>query len=196
MKNLFDILQVLLSNWIGCVIFVLLIMQVWKLRLILVDCVRALRRYVLKFNKFNLLILSLGAFLVILISKPLNYLLQDLEYKFVNPVWFNQYSYLSNDEITRKYEAYLSKKVDANVRDSVIMWTRHTASRIGTTPDAIYMTALLECGMDPFNLKNPIAAGWIQFTSRGLKSSGVSLDRVKRACREKDIGFIMRLPDY
>lgn len=78
------------------------------------------------------------------------------------------------------------------VRDS----TRATAERIGSTPVAIYEAAYLECGLNPFRVRDDrVAAGWIQFTRVGLQGLGVSLEQAISACQRRDAALIMRLTD-
>jgi hypothetical protein len=76
------------------------------------------------------------------------------------------------------------------VRDS----TRALAKEIGCTPADIYLVAYSECGLNPFTIRTDgIAAGWIQFTKAGVQNLGVSLEQVKRYCREGNAERIMAL---
>lgn len=196
MKNAFDLTQYLFANPVGCFILALVIMQIWKLRKILYDAVAVVRRYVIKASKGNAISLGvLGTFLLV-ISQPMGDLLQALEYRVVRPVWVGQYSYLSNDDQVQVFERELIKHVTPAQFDSVRAWTIRTAANVNSTPLAIYKTAYLECGLKPFRVRDDgVAAGWIQFTARGLRGLGISLDQVKRACHQQDIHTIMALTD-
>jgi len=96
------------------------------------------------------------------------------------------------------YEAELARHVDPYELEIVKTRTRQIAQKIGSTPLAIYEVAWSECGLDPFTVRTDgVAAGWIQFTTRGLpgitNADGrqTTLKDVKAACKRRDVTAIM-----
>lgn len=200
MKTISDILQYMLSQGdvlraVYAVALALLIMQLWKLRLVGWDVVKLVRRYVLRVswgNAWKLVSLTLiiwGA------AGPFVSALQYVEQRWLRPVYVNQYHYFDAQVLTKMYETEIAEHVTPLQLDTIRWWTKRTATRIGCTPLEIYETAYFESGGDPFNLKNPIAAGWIQFTTNGIKSHGVTLSQVQAACKARYVTPIMRLTD-
>ncbi|MCS6930561.1 MAG: hypothetical protein NZM43_13820, partial [Saprospiraceae bacterium] len=99
-----------------------------------------------------------------------------------------------HDNVAQALRAELRSKVDAYTFEAVERWTDSTAKAIGCYPEAIYMVALLECGLDPFRVRDDrVAAGWLQFTRTGLQRHGVALERLINACNRKDVHFVMSL---
>lgn len=122
--------------------------------------------------------------------------LQYMEQRYWSPVTPGQYAYLGDAELIPIYEKEILRHVTPEQLDTIRRWTQYTADRIGSRPAAIYETAWLECGLNPFRVRDDrVAAGWIQFTRAGLSGLGVSLERVIQACDRRDVGFIMELTD-
>lgn len=95
-----------------------------------------------------------------------------------------------------KYETEIRRHVDSYEFSVLKAETEKTAAAIGSTPVAIYETAYLECGLNPFRVRDDgVAAGWIQFTPAGLSGLNATMEQVKHACRVRDILYIMRLTD-
>lgn len=110
------------------------------------------------------------------------------------PVYAVQYD---SEEVTRKYQQRLSANVSPQeygiIRDSISA----LSTELGLTPSAIYETALPECSLNPFVIRQDGgAAGIIQFTNAGLQGSGVSLDQVKQICKERNTPEMMRLTGW
>lgn len=127
----------------------------------------------------------------LLTKAPAEALLEFIATRFITPVRIQSHLTPSSASALR---SELREKVDAYTYEQVMRWTDSTARAIGCTTDAILMVALLECGLNPFRVRDDkVAAGWLQFTRAGLNAHGVSLERVIRACNEKDITFIMSL---
>ena len=180
MKAVSDIIQYMVSQagWlhiIYCAILALLFMQVWKLRLVVFDAVKTVRRYVLKLSWWNAVYLAGWTALIWALSIPLADLLQYYEQRYWAPVYVNQYRFSGDQSLIEMYEAQTAKFVTPTQLDTVRWWTAHTAATIGCTPLEIYETAYFESGCDPFNLKNPIAAGWIQFTCFFIDSQSTAI---------------------
>ena len=139
--------------------------------------------------------ISLGGCLLFAFSDPISGGLERLEYAYLDPVYVGQYA--ASDEMKiRIYENEIRRHTTPQefqiVRDS----TAAIAARIGSTPLAIYETAYLECGLNPFRVRDDrVAAGWIQFTRVGLSGLGISLEQVIAGCQSRDAAFIMRLTD-
>lgn len=124
-------------------------------------------------------------------KSPASAMWQYIATRFIAPVYIQTHLTPSAASALR---AELREKVDAYTYEQVMRWTDSTARAIGCTTDAILMVALLECGLNPFRIRDDkVAAGWLQFTRAGLNAHGVSLERVIRACNEKDVNFIMSL---
>ena len=209
-KALFDFLQYLLNQdpwlrWIVCILLVYLLFQSFRvLRLGFTALFRAAKksyRFVFVWGRRRWILLLASGTLLWAFSNPLIDLLQDIEQRFFYPVYVNEYSAYSEEHLTAIFEAELSKKVDPYHRQVIIRRTREIAAQIQSTPLAIYEAAYLECGLNPFRVRDDqVAAGWIQFTRTGLsslryKGKSVSFEEVLEACRKRDINFIMDLTE-
>lgn len=126
--------------------------------------------------------------------------LQYIEQYYINPVY---YTTTAPDtlEMLSRYETEIRKHTDGFEFEVLRTETAKTAQAIGSTPLAIYETAYLECGLNPFRVRDDgIAAGWIQFTRAGLAGLEIegrryTLEQVRGACLARDIRLIMRLTD-
>lgn len=122
--------------------------------------------------------------------------IQDFEQRYLNPVYVGGYT-PDSAGLIEIYERHIAEHCTGNqfqiIRDS----TRAISARIGSTPRAIYETALLECGLKWWRVRDDkVAAGWIQFTDAGLSGLGVSKGQVINACNSRsDAGcsFVMFL---
>jgi len=139
--------------------------------------------------------LSIGALTLYGLRFQISGALQEFECRYLSPVYVGQYT--ATDEMKiRIYESEIRRHTTAGEFEIVRDSTRATSARIGSTPVAIYEAAYLECGLNPFRVRDDrVAAGWIQFTSVGLRGSGLSLERVIAACQDRDAALIMRLTD-
>lgn len=144
----------------------------------------------------TLAIIPAGACVLWAFNVPLSNLLQDIEQRYINPVYVTDYQ-PDNAGLIEIYERKIAEHCKGDqlqiIRDS----TRAIAARIGSTPRAIYETALLECGLKWWRVRDDqIAAGWIQFTNAGLEGLGVSKQQVISACNSRSdaaCSFIMHL---
>ena len=209
-KATLDFIQSLLQQdtwlrWIVCILLVYLALQVLRIaRLALQFFIQFLKksyRFIFIWGKRNLIVIGILGTLLWLFSNPLIDLLQEIEQRFLDPVYVDQYGNYDEEHLIAIYEAELSKRVDPYEKAVVVRRTRETAAKIQSTPLAIYEAAWLECGLKPFRVRSDeVAAGWIQFTRVGLGSlthngKPVSFEQVLTACRNRDIVFIMDLTE-
>lgn len=209
-KALFDFLQHLLVQdtwfrWIACIVLVYLVLQMVRIAQL---ALRHFFRFVKKTYRFtfiwgrrNLLRIAVLGTLLWLFSKPLVDALQTVEQQFLTPVFLNAYDNWNDEHLAAIFEEELGKQVDPYQKSVVTRRTREMAEKIQSSPLAIYEAAYLECGLNPFRVRNDrVAAGWIQFTRAGLASlryhgKPVSMDDVFRACETRDIEFMMDLTE-
>ena len=202
MKSIFDGLQFFLSQdgnwkWVFCFILALSLMQLWKMLKIPADIIGLIRRYILKVSKGNLARASALTVLLFVCSGWMVNKIQFIEQRWLSPVYIGSYSFVDDDRQMIAYEMEIQKHITPKQLDTLRAYTIATAQALGCHPIRIYECALLENGLKPFRVRDDeIAAGWIQFTRRGLKSSGVTLEQVIAACRDKRITPIMALTDF
>ena len=209
-KALLDFLQYLLNQdawvrWIACIVLVYLVWQSLRIvRLVLRHLFRFFKktyRFTFVWGKRNLIAMAVLGTLLWMFSNPLIDLLQEIEQRFLSPVYLDAYSNLSAEHLTAIFEEELGKHVDVYEKRVVVRRTREMADKIQSTPLAIYEAAYLECGLKPFRVRSDrVAAGWIQFTRTGLasltyKGKPVTMDDVFRACDTRDIEFMMDLTE-
>lgn len=200
MKQTVDTIQHLLSlSFLGCLLLGLILAQAALLLRggisVLKFAVRALLPYVVKpwrpWTAFHIAAFSIGLWIV---AEPLRDALQIMECKYIAPVYADDFEALPDDVLQGRFEALLFRHTGADqfplFRDSI----GALAGALGVHPNALYSVMYSESGLDPFCVrKDGKAAGLIQFTPAGLSGLGVSLDRVKRACKESDGRLIMSL---
>ena len=209
-KALSDFIQYLLNQdtwfrWIACILLVYVLLQCLRIvRLLLREIFRFLKksyRFTFTWGWRNLLIIAALGTLLWAFSIPLIDLLQEIEQRYLHPVYVNEYSNLTEEHLVAIFEAELGKRVDPYQKAVVIRRTREIAAKIKSRPLAIYEAAYLECGLKPFEVRSDlVAAGWIQFTRVGLqnleyKGKRVSFEEVLQACRTQDIEFMMNLTE-
>lgn len=191
-----DAIQIALSyGFAGCAIIALIAFQAARLIGMVVDLARLALRYVVPFWRLWFLA-KVGAFSLALwaASSPLSYLVEQLETRYISPVYAGET--IADPHAIAIYEARIREHCDEYEARVVIERTMQIADSINSTPLAIYETALLECGLNPFRVRDDkVAAGWIQFTRAGLSGLGVSLEQVIRACEKRDIVTIMDLTE-
>lgn len=202
MTPLSDTIQIILTlpayRFAACVALVVCLFQ--ALRLVRVSwsgIVALLKKCVVPFWRLRWWagVLAVSGILF-LFSTPIHGFLQSLEYTYFNPVTLNETRLISNERAVSMYEAQLRQHCDSYEFEVVKRRTAETAAKINSTPQAIYEAALLECGLNPFRVRDDrVAAGWIQFTRVGLSGLDVSLDRVIQACRSREVEFIMDLTE-
>ncbi len=183
-------------GFLACAVFVLLVLQCLKTAGEAVKFVFT----ALSFLRGRLLRLSPARGAVVLILASVVYLLR---FSVIDRLqWLEQVAdpaYITADtsRALAIYEAELSRRCDPYETEVIKRRTREIAARVGCTPLAIYEVAYSECGLNPFRIRDDgIAAGWIQFTAAGLvgiQTDGrpTPLERVKLACRERDVNRIM-----
>ncbi len=209
-KALLDFLQYLLSQdtwarWIASVLMVAVLWLVWRvLRLTLGSLWRGLRRVwglVFVWSWWRLLwVVGIGT-LVWAFSTPLIDFIQEIEQRYLTPVYLDAFSHLSEAHQTALFEAELRRHTDPYEHAVIVRRTQEMAQKIASIPLAIYEAAYLECGLKPFRVRTDgVAAGWIQFTRTGLsgltyEGKPVSFDDVLRACERRDVGFMMDLTE-
>lgn len=196
MTTISNTIQIILNQpgparFAGCVVLVLLVWQVFR---IAGFAFSVLLKLLLPFTWWTAVTVTGAGFLLSIFATPVSDLLQEMEQRYWSPVYVDQFSGLSDGELLTLYEMEIRKHTTPEefriVRDS----TAAIAARIGSTPLAIYEAAYLECGLNPFRVRDDrVAAGWIQFTRAGLSGLGVSMDRVIRACEKREAAFIMAL---
>lgn len=195
-----DIAQILLTGPLpvsGAVLLALLLLFVTKAtgRTLhyVVRAVGVVRSFLPKATIWNGVLCSLFAFVFYAFRFEISDYIQYFE-QLHRPVYAVQYD---SEEVTRKYQQRLSENVSPQeygiIRDSIAA----ISAELGLTPSAIYETALPECSLNPFVIRQDgVAAGIIQFTSAGLQGSGASLDQVKDVCRDRNTPEIMRLTGW
>jgi len=205
-----DFIQYLLRQdtwfrWIVCILLVFFILQ-------LIRIIKLILRYVFKFikeshrfifvwGKRNLIIISILGTILWLFSNPLIDFVQEIEQRFLSPVYINEFGNLSEEHLIAVYEEELARQVDPYHKKVIAQRTREIAAKINASPLPIYEAAYLECGLNPFTVRSDqVAAGWIQFTRAGLgglryQGKPVSFEDVLQACRSKDIVFMMDLTE-
>lgn len=201
MKAAVDTIQHLLSlSFWGCLVLGLILAQA---ALLFRGCVSVLRfavsavwPYVVKPWRVWTTI-QIGAFSVCLwiVAVPIRDALQEIEYKYLSPVYADDFDGLPDDVLQARFEAVLFQYCGDQFplfRDRITA----LADTLGVHPNALYSVMYAEAGLDPFCVRRDgKAAGLIQFTPAGLSGFGVSLDGVKRACRESNGRLIMNLTD-
>lgn len=200
MKPALDILQILITlpalRWIGCVLLVAALAQATRLLRVSVSTLRAVvAACVVPVWKIHFWVkCAVPGTLVFMFSDNLHDFLQEIEYRLLQPVYV--YQTATDESRMAAYERILRKHTDSYEFAVVKRWTAETAGKINSTPMAIYETALLECGLNPFRVRDDlVAAGWIQFTDAGCLGLGVTKAQVIAACQNRDIETIMRLTD-
>lgn len=192
-----DTLQILLSTGLpGCLAIAAALWLCWRLVRVSAGAALALMRRVWGRSRFAP-VLWVGFWSVVLwgFSGALSGILQDVEARYLNPVYVGQHT-PDSAALVAVYEREIQRHTTPAEFAAVKRWTEATARRIGSTPVAIYEATYLECGLNPFRVRDDReAAGWIQFTRVGLQGFGVSLEQVIAACRARDVETIMRLSD-
>ena len=198
-----DLLQILLSlpGWFGlagCLLVVFLAAQALKIvsktLSLLRLCVHTARTWIIQMNMKRMALYTLCAACLMPVKPQAVTALEWVENNWIDPVYVTPAD--TSAWALSRYEAALEKNLSPGEAETVKRRTRETAARVGSTPLAIYEVAYSECGLNPFCIrKDGIAAGWIQFTAVGLQGLGVSLERVKQACRNRETGLIMDLTE-
>lgn len=201
MTTISDAIQVLLTlpgyRFAACVVLSVCLFQAWRIvRVSWRGIVAVLRLYAVPAHRLTWWAKVLGVSVILfLFSGPLVGWLQSLEYT-LNPVWLSETEHITDEHAVSLYEAGIRRHCDSYEFEVVKRRTAETAARIGSTPQAIYEAALLECGLNPFRVRDDrVAAGWIQFTRAGLSGLGVSLEEVIQGCQRRDIKLIMDLTE-
>lgn len=197
MTNITDILQIALSaGLLGCALVALALFQATHILSACFDLARLALRYVVPvWRPVTLLKLSVLTCILWALSGPLHNGLEEIECRFLQPVYLTTETMPDRQRIAL-YEAKIARHCDSYELEVIRARTAETAAKINSTPLAIYEAALLECGLNPFRVRDDrVAAGWIQFTRAGLRGLGVSLESVIQACNRRDIVTIMDLTD-
>lgn len=188
-------------RFLACLLLALALLQGFRLLSGAWSLLRVAASYVVPFWKIGTAIkTAVIACALWLFSGAISDALQYIEQYYLNPVY---YTTTAPDtlEMLAQYEAEIRKHTDGFEFDVLKNETEKTAVAIGSTPLAIYETAYLECGLNPFRVRDDgVAAGWIQFTRAGLAGLDIdgqkyTLEQVRSACRARDIRLIMRLTD-
>lgn len=201
MTALSNLIQILLTHapvrWLACILLAVAVLQ--ALRLISASwsaMIAVIRRLAVPVWKLGFWIKS--AFfgtLIFFFSPQISGGLQWVE-DMANPVYLSTTTAISADHAVALYEARIREHCDSYEANVVIRRTAETAAKINSTPLAIYESALLECGLNPFRVRDDrIAAGWIQFTRVGCSGLGVTMPQVIAACNRRDVVFIMDLTE-
>ncbi len=209
-KAFTDFIQYLLAQdtwfrWIACILLVYVLLQTLRIsRLVLRQVFRFLKksyRFTFIWGWRNLLVIAALGTLLWAFSNPLIDFLQEIEQRYLHPVYVNEFENLTDEHLVSIFETELGKRVDPYQKAVVMRRTKEMAAKIQSTPLAIYEAAYLECGLKPFEVRSDqVAAGWIQFTRVGLmsleyKGKPISFDQVLQACKSKDIEFMMDLTE-
>lgn len=206
MKAILDFFQSIFDindQWIrlaGCFLLAFLIISFFRTIKAVTRRVLGLVRECLPKASLDGLLLLVGLTTILLaFSVQFSDLCQDIEQMAIDPDFLGQASMVDDGEMKQLYENKIFKKFrqDEGWKFTVLKKrTEEMAEKLGTTPLAIYETADLECGCDPFNIRaDGVAAGWIQFTRVGCKGLGVALDQVIAECKARNINFVMDLTE-
>jgi len=201
MNAISDLIQILLTvapvQWFACVLLAVALFQ--ALRLISASwaaLIAVIRRLAVPVWKLGFWVKSaIVGTLIFIFSAQLSAWLQWAE-DMANPVYLSTTTAVTPAHAVALYEARIREHCDSYETAVVIKRTAETAAKINSTPLAIYESALLECGLNPFRVRDDkVAAGWIQFTTIGCSGLGVSKADVIAACQRRDIHFIMDLTE-
>ena len=201
MTSVSDFIQIMLAlpalRWLACLILAVCLFQVVRLWSALwAGFWAAVRHLAVPVWKIGFWVKSAFCGTAIFaFSDQIHGGLQWIEYR-ANPVYLSTTRAISPEHSTALYESRIREHCDSYEAAIVIRRTAETAAKINSTPTAIYEAALLECGLNPFRVRDDlVAAGWIQFTHAGLSGLGVSMDLVIQACKNREIEFIMDLTE-
>jgi hypothetical protein len=201
MTALSNLLQILLTvapvQWLVCVLLAVALLQ--ALRLISASwsaLIAVIRRLAVPVWKLQFWIkCGVVGTLIFIFSAQISAWLQWAE-DMANPVYLSATTAVTPTHAVALYEARIREHCDSYEAGVVIQRTAETAAKINSTPLAIYESALLECGLNPFRVRDDkVAAGWIQFTRVGCSGLGVTMPQVIAACNRRDIVFIMDLTE-
>lgn len=209
-KALLDFLQYLLSQdtwarWLACMALATVLWLLWRLmRLLFRYFWRGLChawRFASPWRWHRLVVVTALGTLIWIFNEPIIDLIQEIEQRYLTPVYLDEYVQLSEAHQTALFEEELRHHTDPYEHAVVVQRTREMAQKIGSLPLAIYEAAYLECGLKPFEVRTDgIAAGWIQFTRKGLsgltyQGRPVAFEDVLRACQQRDVAFMMDLTE-
>lgn len=192
-----DALQILLnqSGWMlyaSCLAIVVFVMQAGRL---LYVAAKVFFSVCILHRKKTWIAAPIIAICLFPFCGPVSALLEAIEQRYISPVYVGQ-AFVSESETIARYEQEIRKHTTRAEFDTLQRRTSEIAKKINSTPAAIYETAWLECGLNPFRIRDDrVAAGWIQFTRVGLSGLGVSLEKVIFACKNRDISLIMNLTE-
>lgn len=185
----------------ACVLLALALLQGLRLLSAAWRVLRVAARYVVPFWRVGTALKTAAiAAGVYLFSPAIASTLQHIEQYYICPVYYTTTA-PDTIELLARYETEIRKHTDGYEFEVLRTETAKTALAIGSTPLAIYETAYLECGLDPFRVREDgVAAGWIQFTRAGvvgleIEGRRYTLEQVRAACRARDIRLVMRLTD-
>lgn len=199
MTRLPDLFQIVLQwGFPGCIALAVALTFVWRWVGSAFALAALLLRYTLPVSKLKALpgyFATVGVIALLLwaFSGPLFAFSELLEYRYFEPVYLSDR--IDDTKAVEMYEKIIREKCPIEA-ETVIRRTAETAAKINSTPIAIYESALLECGLNPFRVRDDrVAAGWIQFTRAGVSGLGVTLPEVIAACERRDVNFIIDLTD-
>jgi|GEM_PF-1227615 len=209
-KSASDLLQYMLHQagwftWLVCLALVFVLFNLLRavglgFRLLL-KSIRQGYRFTFGWGRQHLIAIFLLGTILWLCRDQLISGLQEIEQRYLQPVYVNEYGSLTEEHVTAIYEAELAKRVDPYQKEVVTRRTREIAAKIQSTPLAIYQCAHLECGLDPFTVRrDQVAAGWIQFTRAGIsglryQGKPIAYETVLQACAAKNAAYIMDLTE-
>lgn len=186
-------------RFLACLLLALALLQGLRLLSGAWSLLRVVASYVVPIWRIGTAIkITVTACVLYILSGAMSDALQYVEQHYLSPVY---YTTTAPDtlEMLARYEAEIRKHTDGFEFDILRLETEKTAASIGSNPLAIYETAYLECGLNPFRVRDDgVAAGWIQFTRAGLKGLEIdgrkyTLEQVRAACLARDIRLIMSL---
>jgi hypothetical protein len=193
-----DALQILLSyGFLGCLALALALFQAGRVMIAVADVMRLLWRYIVPVWKLGTAVRLVSlACLLWALSAPITLAIEWAEFALISPVRLSDASKMDDGRALAMCEARIRQHCDEYEYGVVIKRTAEIAEKINSHPQAIYEAALLECGLNPFRVRDDgVAAGWIQFTRAGLSGLGVSLPEVIAACKRHDVNLIMDLTE-
>lgn len=203
MKQIIDIIQVLLNHPFGCVALSMCVILLAKIiRIGLGDSMvfvkYVLGRYFIKPNKTNGFSAVIMSFVFIVFSSEISDALQSYEQTEINPVFSFEAPEKETDETVKAFENEIKKQVGTIDFETVQKYCKMAADTLGCHITDIYSVALSECALNPYSIhKKGVAAGWTQLTAAGCKNlylngESVTLENVKYACQNKNIDYVMQ----
>lgn len=178
---------------------IIILVGVKIVRILAVDSARVIyglfARYFIRLTLWNALKAVFVGFSLVIFSPQLSDVLQGFEQTKLNPVY--RFETADEKDAVLKFETAIQKNIGAAQFETVRKYCVMAADSLGCSLLDIYAVALSECGLNPYAIhRKGCAAGFTQLTNAGcaglqLNGEPVTLEKVKQACKNRDIQYIM-----